>query len=217
MDYAGGYQGSKRHPLGMGLVVAGHVVVLGAVIVFPPKFIREIPSILTVENIPVEAPPPPEPVETEVQPPEHKVVSRIDTPDPLVDPPVTRTVDIARADPILPPPLPPLPGNDRVVDPPVPVPVLTEAAPDQRYAANFQPPYPPAMARQEIEGAVVVRVLIGADGRVKAVQQVSAADPSFYTATERQALRYWRFRPATRDGIAVESWRTMTVRFRMMA
>ncbi|OHT17736.1 Gram-negative bacterial tonB protein [Sphingomonas haloaromaticamans] len=73
------------------------------------------------------------------------------------------------------------------------------------------------MARQEIEGVVVVRVLIGADGRVKAVEQVSTTDPAFFEATKRQALRAWRFRPATRDGVAVESWRTMRVKFEMQA
>ncbi|TAJ41295.1 MAG: energy transducer TonB, partial [Chitinophagaceae bacterium] len=46
-----------------------------------------------------------------------------------------------------------------------------------------------------------------------AVEMVSAAHPGFFEATRKQALRYWKFRPATRDGVATESWRTMTVRF----
>lgn len=62
-----------------------------------------------------------------------------------------------------------------------------------------------------------MKVLVGIDGRVKAVELVSADDPGFAEATRRQALRHWRFRPATRDGVPVESWRTMTVRFRMDA
>jgi periplasmic protein TonB len=67
--------------------------------------------------------------------------------------------------------------------------------------------------RLEIEGSVTVRVLIGTDGRVRQVQVVRATDPEFAKATERQALRAWRFKPATRDGVPVEDWQTLTVRF----
>ena len=93
--------------------------------------------------------------------------------------------------------------------------MLTTAAIDAR--APFQPSYPSRLARQDIEGVAVVRVLIGSDGRVKAVEQVSATDPEFFEATRTQAMRHWRFKPATRDGVAVESWRTMTVRFELKA
>ena len=90
---------------------------------------------------------------------------------------------------------------------------MVDAAPDPR--ARFQPDYPASERRSGIEGVVVVRVLIGADGRVKAVQQVRAASDAFFEATRKQALARWRFTPATHDGVPVESWRTMTVRFRL--
>lgn len=100
------------------------------------------------------------------------------------------------------------------IDPPRPrEPVLTGSRIDPRYAGALQPDYPPAMQRRGIEGVAVVRVLIGIDGRVKAVELVRADDPEFFTATRRQALSRWRFVPASRDGIAIESWREMTVRF----
>ena len=83
--------------------------------------------------------------------------------------------------------------------------------------SEVQPAYPPSLARQEIEGVAIVRVLIGTDGRVKDVQMVSATEPEFFEATARQAKRYWKFKPAMRDGIAVESWRQMTVRFKLEA
>lgn len=100
-------------------------------------------------------------------------------------------------------------------DPPVAAPVLTRAEIDPRYAGDFQPDYPSAMIRREIEARIVVRVLIGADGRVKLVQPVGSIDPAFLEATSRQALRRWRFRAATRDGVAIEQWREMTVRFEL--
>ena len=115
----------------------------------------------------------------------------------------------------------PIPGglDDRPfinrTDPPPHVPVLTEPRVDPRFAEALQPPYPPTMQRMGREGRVSVRVLVGADGRVKAVTLISSSDDAFFAATERQALRYWRFKPATRDGVAIESWRTMAVRFEM--
>jgi periplasmic protein TonB len=96
---------------------------------------------------------------------------------------------------------------------PEPLPVLTEAAPLPSAAREFQPPYPPQLLRLNVEGKAVVRVLIGTDGRVKQVAIIAADDPLFADATERQAKRRWRFKPATRDGQPVETWKQMTVRF----
>jgi protein TonB len=50
---------------------------------------------------------------------------------------------------------------------------------------------------------------------VKALEAVRAAAPAFLEATRRQALVKWRFLPATRGGLPVESWREMTVRFEL--
>lgn len=94
-------------------------------------------------------------------------------------------------------------------------PVFRSAALNPRYAADLQPEYPPAMIRQEIEGSVTLRVLVGSDGRVKAVEPVRFDAPAFLESARTQALRKWRFIPATRDGEAVESWREMTVRFQI--
>jgi protein TonB len=101
-------------------------------------------------------------------------------------------------------------------DPPVaPPPPFIAADVDPRYADDFQPPYPADKLRAEEEGMITVRVQIGADGRVKAIDPVGKADASFFDATRRQALRLWRFKPATRGGVPVESAKTMTVRFRI--
>jgi protein TonB len=61
----------------------------------------------------------------------------------------------------------------------------------------------------------VVRITIGTDGRVKAADKVSATSEAFYSATERHALRSWRFRPATVDGKPIESATVLTVHFRL--
>jgi len=100
----------------------------------------------------------------------------------------------------------------RAADPPT-IPKLVLAQLDQRYADLFQPDYPARAQREGIEGVAVVRVLIGTDGRVKAVELVSTDDPAFFEATKRRALSKWRFKAATRGGVAEESWKEMRVRF----
>ena len=124
-----------------------------------------------------------------------------------------------------PPEAPPLPpyvppagtgtGPSVPLDPPVAPtkPNLVLADIDPRFAGAFQPEYPAREQRGGIEGVAKVRVLIGTDGRVKAVELISADSPGFFEATKRRALAKWRFKPATRGGVAEESWKVMTVRF----
>lgn len=101
-------------------------------------------------------------------------------------------------------------------EPPKPAPpVLTPPGIDARYMRDFQPLYPPAERRAGRDGLVTLKVLVGIDGRVREAVQLMATSDAFWSVTERQALSRWRFKPATRDGIPVEAWRTMTVRFRM--
>ncbi len=80
---------------------------------------------------------------------------------------------------------------------------------------NPQPPYPPAMQRMNIEGAVTVRVLVGIDGRPLRIEAVKVDQDAFFAATRDWAMKNWRFKPATRDGEPFQEWRTMTVRFEM--
>lgn len=201
----------NRNPAGIAIVAGLHGAAIAALILFPPKFVRTEIIKLTTYDVVEKTPPPPD----SPPPPPQKVEQTVTRPETVgPTPPNTDILALDRTiDTILPPPtgpVAPLP-----VEPTRPDPVLTTAAIDAR--APFQPSYPSRLARQDIEGVAVVRVLIGSDGRVKAVEQVSATDPEFFEATRTQALRHWRFKPATRDGVAVESWRTMTVRFELKA
>ena len=104
---------------------------------------------------------------------------------------------------ILPPPDPPR------------EPILTEPGIDPRDLSAFQPDYPGSMVRLGKEGSVTVRVAIGADGRVTGIERLAATDEAFWLATQRHALRKWRFRPASRDGVAVSGSKVLTVHFRL--
>lgn len=103
------------------------------------------------------------------------------------------------------------------LDPPVHNPVLVGATPDPRYADAFHPAYPAALQRAGLEGSVTVRVTIDERGRVIDVAMVRATNAAFYEETREQALAHWRFRPATRDGVAVRSEQVLTVHFQLNA
>lgn len=201
--------------------LGGSIAVSGLLIVGLMSFVPNIVHIgpkdpIKLININEPVPPEPVPVEkpkTEAQPTE--VLPYI--PQTVVtDPqrPVIASTNVLPTEP----PLPTVveqPGPTNVIaEPPVPpLPPLIGAARDPRFASAYQPEYPAAEIRAQRDGTVSVRVLIGTDGRVKAVEQVSATSTAFFEATKRQALGKWRFKPATRGGIPQESWKVMSVRF----
>jgi periplasmic protein TonB len=105
------------------------------------------------------------------------------------------------------------PGFDIPQKDPPPPPIFKRAVRDNRFAGDFQPSYPPGLLVREIEGSATIRVLVGTDGRVREAKVVSATHPDFGKAAVRQALKAWRFKPATRGGEAVEDWLTLPVSF----
>jgi len=215
--YADHLRARRIDPVGLtGAALIGGAI-LAALINVAPHIMPNIDKGLTWVDVPPEPVPTPIPdVKKDVkpkQPTEEKVV----TPDPLVttttrndfvdttkvEPPSVTALVIGSAEPV-------------VVEPPVaPPPPLIPADIDPRYADDFQPPYPAVELRAEMEGVITVRVQIGADGRVKSIEPVGKGSPGFFDATRRQALSRWRFKPATRGGVAIESWKTMTVRFQI--
>lgn len=215
--YADRHAGFSLDSRSLTVALALNGAAVAALLFASPEIIATIKDRpLITENIPLKPPPPPEK-------PQPKVKTRpstvIDIPKPFVEHPQPTEIDIVTK-PEQPTDLTdlgtgPVDGSViKPVDPPA-LPVLIGASVDPRFADALQPPYPSEEKRAEHEGRVVVRVLIGVDGRVKQVARVSATTDSFFRVTERQALSRWRFRPATRDGVPVEAWREMAVRFEL--
>jgi protein TonB len=208
---------TKLSPTGLAAAVGINGALIAALIFSAPEVFA--PPETTIEGYPVpieQPPPPPEPkVERRVEdkvtlqptPPLHIPDTKVDVPT-VTDTLLTGTTDIAPQPPL---DSPPADSGAGAVDPPKPAPVIVGAQPDAR--ADFQPPYPAELRRTETEGRITVRVLVGVDGRVKAVEQQGGGESAFFEATRRHALARWRFRPATRDGVPFETWRTMSVRF----
>jgi len=85
------------------------------------------------------------------------------------------------------------------------------------YARNPAPAYPAAARRREQQGTVTVKVLVGADGSVESAE---VADSSGFDTLDNAALETvrsrWRFVPARHDGLAVESWVLVPIRFALL-
>jgi protein TonB len=217
MSETGFFAQKQRSPASLALVVLLHGALIAAVVLIKGPAFQRLIDTTTVRLIPIQPDPPP------VQPPPPPHPERPQPPDQQIDQPrplnqtATQQQTVYRdpgptqmalnegsgtnVTPVLPPP------------PPPPVPVRRAAQIDS--ASRLQPPYPPSEIRAGRDGRVQVRITIGPDGRVVDVARLSATSDAFFQATREQALRYWRFRPATVDGRPVEETRVMSVVFRL--
>lgn len=188
-----------------------------AALVMGLQITNVIPKTTILEAYPVPPNQPPPPPEPKPQPKTDAPVELVYTP-PHPPIPVIPTDTFATTE--TPPPPLTEPTVGKAPDPgpvltPVVVakPVMVDAFIDPRYQNLLQPPYPPEEQRAGNSGRVVLRVLVGTDGRVKQVEKVSAASDAFFAAAQRQALGKWRFKPATQDGVPTEQWKVMSLRF----
>lgn len=211
MPATGYYQQKTGSPSGFALVVLLHTAVFAALILVKGPEISRIfhpPTVVTLiptDPIPDPVRPSPQTARTE---PHQTTITQTET---LIDTHVTgQTVDLTDHPPSIPDVTPP--GHGIELASTVVPPVRHEA---RLLGNDLQPPYPASEQRAQREGVVRIRVTIGSDGRVTAVERLSATSDAFWLATQRQALSRWRFRPATLDGHPVEGSQVMTVQFRL--
>jgi periplasmic protein TonB len=107
-----------------------------------------------------------------------------------------------------PPPPPPSDGRVHIArDEPLELAILTQP----------HPAYPPRAASKGWEDRVVVRYVIGKDGRVKEVTILEPPSRKDFEEPTLRAIRSWRFRPYIRDGQRVEVVHELTVFYRLVA
>ncbi|WP_347270089.1 energy transducer TonB [Rhizorhabdus histidinilytica] len=177
-------------------IVALHLVAFYALVTFDVIHIAEKKKPLVVDLI-AEPPAPP----AEKPKPEPVVVEKV---QPVVVTPAPIVQTIA-------PPPPPIAVTSA---PPPPKPVVVAAPPpagpvmvgnlDERLLEGKPPRYPMESRRKHEQGTVVVRLLIGTDGRVA---EISIAQSSGFARLDQaalQAIRGWRWQPVIRDGQPVE-------------
>jgi len=77
-----------------------------------------------------------------------------------------------------------------------------------------QPEYPPVARQLGVDGVVEAEYLVGPDGSIEdfRIVSVSRTGVGFERATE-EAVRGWRYKPATKNGVKVRTWVTVRVPF----
>jgi len=169
------------------------------------------PSLEAVEEIEVqqpqvaEEPPPPPPL---VKAPPEKT-----RPKPKPKPKPKPEQAVPRPEPkVTPPPVPAQPVAIAAVAiqaPVLPLPVLR----DVEYLHNPAPAYPARARRLGLEGEVLIRLQVLADG---SPDRLSIEQSSGYGLLDRAAMdavRHWRFVPARQGDDTVVSWVEVPVRF----
>jgi protein TonB len=110
--------------------------------------------------------------------------------------------------------------------PPVDTAPVAEAVPDQSTApigslqelkarSRVEPVYPAASRRAGEEGSVLLRVFVDPSGRP---QQVLVAQSSGHSRLDQaavNAVKRWRFQPASAGGGPIGSWSRVTITFRL--
>ncbi|MBO9575978.1 MAG: TonB family protein [Sphingobium sp.] len=214
--YAGQSQRSPKI-FAAALAINGGVFALILALPGVQQVLRNPDPPLTTWNVPIEQDPPPVTTEPVKKDPIHTPNTTQAKDDPLsfIPPPIMplgATSELTGSREVMPLPVDPV----RPI-PPVHVPVFQTAIRDPRFADAFHPAYPPALQREGLEGSVTVRVTIDEKGRVTACELVKATNKAFFEETREQALKRWRFRPATSDGVPVVSQQTLTVTFQLEA
>lgn len=207
---------ANRSPSAFAAAIAINGGVFALLLAIPAaEVIKEIYTPISVTNVRLRPLPPeakkPEP--KQAHKPMQTVIPQSKPIDTIVPPIADPSTDFIVRDVD---PIGPIGGGQGILPDPTPPPsVFTKAKFNPRYADGFKPDYPPGLRREGIEGSVTVRVTIDERGRVTVVELVKTTDQRFFEETKQQALRYWRFEPARRDGIAVTSDQTMTVHFKL--
>lgn len=84
------------------------------------------------------------------------------------------------------------------------------------YADAPAPAYPRDALRDGAEGTVLLQVLVGVDGIPLRVDvQRSSGDRRLDLAARKQVLQHWRFRPAMKDGHAMQAIGLVPIDFRL--
>jgi protein TonB len=177
-----------------------------------PTVIAEMQEKIEVRFIEEKEPPPPQPP---VIPVEKQPVRSTTPTQPIRTPPQTQTIAQTEA-PVVDggteyvPPADPLPDTGHVGPPDTGPQISTRL----EYASAPAPSYPPEALARELEGTVTLRVLVDVDGSPLSVEiERSSGHRKLDDAARRQVLRKWKFKPAIKDGQAIQVYGIVPVSF----
>jgi len=206
---------SQSSPNALLLVISVHValaaVVMSAKMDLPGRILPKPPIKV------IEIPPPPAPPAPHISDPAHIALP----PSPLPPlPPPPRPVDLSSSAETTDPADPGTSlggGGTTIVSNPVPIKLAPIRHEPQLLTpfSELKPPYPASKLASEEEATLTLRLSIDDSGRVVAVEPIGRADRVFVEAARRHLIAHWRYSPATEDGRAVASTKTITLRFQL--
>jgi protein TonB len=96
--------------------------------------------------------------------------------------------------------------------------VMSEGSVDTppRALERVQPEYPARARAEGVEGVVTVSLLIAANGSVERAKVVAAEPPGVFDQAALDAVRAWRFEPASYGHQPVKVWARQVVRFGLL-
>lgn len=212
---------SRLTPANRNLVIASSVVVLHVAFIWALQsgLLRRAAEMIVPATILSEIIEPPKPKEEPPAPPPPKVPPKKLTPPP---PPVLAAV----------PNLPPAPAAPTgVVDPPPPPPIVEPPPPapappappappkielpssDADYLQNPKPQYPPISKRLGEQGKVMIRVLIGVDGRAQRAEISKSSGFERLDQSALTAVQNWRYVPGKKNGVVEAMWFSVPINF----
>ncbi len=188
---------------------------------------------------PPEAAPSPPPPEAAAPPPPPEAAAPPPPPEAAAPPPPPEEA-VAPPPPVAAPPVPPKPRPAtrppaRTIARAAPTPPVTQAAPAApsapqvaalsaplipprplaAAAGNRAPAYPESARRRRESGRVMLRVAVSAEGRATEVAVAESSGSAVLDAAAADAVRAWRFVPATRGGLTVAGVADVPIRFNL--
>lgn len=165
---------------------------------------------------PPKTPPPPKPVQPVLTPPTTPQTPAPTTPEPpavLAAPTAAPTAPVVQAAAPAPPP-PPAPPAPAPAPPAPPPPAKVELPSSKAdYLHNPPPDYPRMSKRLGEQGKVVVKVLIGEDGRAQKVELLTTSGFERLDKSAMEAAMRWRYVPGKRGGVAEAMWYQVPIQF----
>ena len=93
--------------------------------------------------------------------------------------------------------------------------MVVQPSSNAAYLNNPPPPYPPMSKRLGETGRVIVRVLIGPNGRAQEARILRSSGFERLDQVSIEAVRGWRFDPAAYRGVSETLWIQIPINFVM--
>lgn len=220
MDFSKDGKGGGRNLTGIGFVVVLHLLVGYAVVSgLGKRMITKMAEPVETKIIeevkpppPKDLPPPPPPPKTVAPPPPFIPPPEIQVNSPPPPSPISNATTVAPPNRDLTPPAPPQPTA-----PPAPARTGPSSVPATINVKDCPvPEYPRQSQRNEEQGTVTIRFLVGANGVVKSSEILkSSGFRELDKAAQRSIGSCNKFKPGIENGQPVESYATVAYEWRL--